>query len=93
MRTRRFANHIQLQTLTARNGTLEMPDESRKILIQRFRKRQHRMMVRADLARYRLTLPDDVALPLRITARLRYRKFRPRFVAWVFGSGRSFFSG
>ena len=38
---------------------------------------------RADLARFDFTVPANVQSPIKITARLNYRRFNSRFVAWV----------
>lgn len=38
---------------------------------------------RADLARFIFTVPADAKAPIKITARLNYRRFNSRFVEWV----------
>jgi tetratricopeptide (TPR) repeat protein len=38
---------------------------------------------RADLARFSFDVPADAAAPLKLTAKLNYRRFNSRFVEWV----------
>lgn len=38
---------------------------------------------RADLGRFRFTVPTDARSPIKVTARLNYRRFNSRYIEWV----------
>jgi len=40
----------------------------------------------SDVARYRIRVDSSMRLPLKVEARLRYRKFHPTFTTWVYAT-------